>query len=162
MPTIAIDGVLETKITSGVSLDTNLIVTDVIVEFTDIPGASVTVSLYKDGTDECTIKTSAVVDDFLHIAMPPNCIGNELFVLGSSPTRIQVFGNPDEASEAVYRRPAINYVALIQDSRSDNLSGDSSFTDVDLYEDFEASEKTGMVCYKSDTACLLSKMISSS
>lgn len=146
MPTIAIDGVLETKITSGVSLDTNLIVTDVIVEFADIPGASVTVSLHKDGTDECTIKTGTLVDDFLHIAMPPNCLGNELFVFGNSPTRIQVFGNPEKASEAVYGRPAINYVALIQDSRTDNLSGDSSFTDIDLYEDFEASEKTGMVC----------------
>lgn len=144
-PTIEIAGVLETKITSGVSLESNLIVTDVIVEFVEIPNASVTINLKKDSNDACEIKVYNFIEDFLHVNLPPNCLGDEVFVTGGSPTRIQVFGNTEKSSSTVYGRPVINYIALIQDSKTEALSGDSSFAAVDLYEEFETGEETSMV-----------------
>lgn len=150
-PTIEIAGVLETKITSGVSLESKLIVTDVIVEFIEIPNASVTINLKKDSKEACEIKVYNFIEDFLHVNLPPNCLGDEVFVTGGSPTRIQVFGNTEKSSSTVYGRPVINYIALIQDSKTEALSGDSSFTAIDLYEEFETGEETSMVSqeYKS-------------
>ena len=135
-----------------VVLDTgNHLVSDLMVEFL----SSITTfhaELKKNEELECSVDLDSLGTgaSFVHVTLPPNCIGNKIEIVDEngqsheSVSQVQVFGSK-ENNERVYGRPLINFLSLIQNDRSEEPSGESSFSNVEFYESTVISDDTNMV-----------------
>ena len=134
---------LKSSNSNTIVLDTgNHLVSDVMVQFS----SSITsfhAELKKNEELECSVDLNNLATDTVHVTMPPNCIGNKIEIDGDV-SQAQVFGST-ENNERIYGRPLINFISLIQDDRSEEPSGESSFSNVELYESTVISDDTNMV-----------------
>ena len=105
--------------------------------------SSLTVEVKKNEVLECSVGLNIDSTSSVHVTMPPNCIGDKIEISGDV-TQAQVFGS-NENNERVYGRPLINFISLIQDDRSEEPTGESSFSNVELYERTELGDDTNMV-----------------
>jgi hypothetical protein len=136
---------LESSDSNTVLLDTgNKLVSDVIVQF---PSSISTLhlELKKNEVLECSVDLNNLVagTSSVHVTMPPNCIGDKIEINGDV-SQAQVFGS-NENNEGVYGRPVINFISLIQDDMSEEPTGESSFSNVELFESTVIGDDTNMV-----------------
>lgn len=126
------------------------IVTDAIVEFFSAPNEDITIT--SDIDISCTVTLKHIQDKILHTRLPPNCFLQKEIKISESAGNVkqwQVFGDKEpftDERQIVYGRPLIKFVAMIQDSRDEEvLFGSSIFSEIELYEEAETSEETSMV-----------------
>ena len=136
---------LKSSNSATVVLDTgNHLVSDVMVQFSSSI-TSFRAELKKNEELTCSVDLNNLATDTssVHATIPPNCIGNKIEIDGNV-RQSQIFGSK-ENNERVYGRPLINFISLIQDDRSEEPSGESSFSNVELYESTVISDDTNKV-----------------